>query len=61
MKVPAAHPRRQHQPWADGAPTTELYHQFNQNRKQREAMQANLQDEADLQALDNTLNKRPRP
>ena len=61
MKVPAAHPRRQHQPWADGTRTAELYLQFNQNRKQREAMQANLQDEADLQAPENTLNKRPRP
>lgn len=41
--------------------TRELYLQFNQDHKQREAMQANLQDEADLQAPDNTLNKRPRP
>ena len=38
----------------------ELYVQFDQDRKRQEAIAADLQDEAELQALENTLKRRER-
>lgn len=38
----------------------ELYLQFDQDRKRQEAIAADLQDEAELQALENTLKRRAR-
>ena len=38
----------------------ELYVQFDQDRKRQEAIAADLQDEAELQALENTLKRRAR-
>ena len=40
---------------------TELYQQFDQQRRQQEALQADQQDEADLQALESKLKRRPQP
>ena len=40
--------------------TDVLYRQFDQNRKQREAIAADQQDEADLQALEAQLKRRPK-
>ena len=37
-----------------------LYRQFDQNRKQREAIAADQQDEADLQTLEAQLKRRPK-
>lgn len=42
------------------ARTGELYLQFEQDRKKREAMEADQQDEADLQALESKLKRRPK-
>jgi len=42
------------------ARTGELYLQFDQDRKRTEAMEADRQDEADLNALENTLKRRPK-
>jgi hypothetical protein len=41
--------------------TVELYQQFDQQRRQQEALQADQQDEADLQALESKLKRRPQP
>lgn len=38
-----------------------LYLDYDQRRKEREALQADEQDEAELKALENTLKKRPKP
>ncbi|KJV25988.1 2-hydroxyacid dehydrogenase [Aquitalea magnusonii] len=38
----------------------ELYVQFDQDRKRQEAIAADLQDEAELQALENTLKRRAK-
>lgn len=38
----------------------ELYRSFDQDRKKREAIAADQQDEADLTALENTLKRRPK-
>jgi hypothetical protein len=43
------------------ARTVELYQQFDQQRRQQEALQADQQDEADLQALESKLKRRPQP
>ena len=43
------------------ARTVELYQQFDQQRRQQEALQADQQDEADLQALESQLKRRPQP
>jgi len=40
--------------------TQALYVDFDQRRKQQEAMQADQQDEAELRALENTLKHRPK-
>ncbi len=37
-----------------------LYLDYDQRRKEREALQADEQDEAELKALENTLKKRPK-
>jgi hypothetical protein len=42
------------------ARTGELYHQFDQDRKKQEALQADQQDEADLTALETKLKRRPK-
>jgi len=42
------------------ARTDELYLKFDQDRKKHEAIEADQQNEADLQALENTLKKRPK-
>jgi len=42
------------------AKTNTLYQDFDQRRKQQEALQANQQDEADLKALENTIKHRPK-
>ncbi len=42
------------------ARTGELYLQFDQSRKRAEALEADLQDEADLQALENKIKRRPQ-
>ena len=41
--------------------TTALYLDYDQRRKQEEAREADAQDDADLQALEHTLKKRPKP
>jgi len=41
--------------------TAELYQQFDQRRRSQEALQADQQDEADLQALEAQLKRRPQP
>ena len=43
------------------ARTAELYLQFDQQRRKQEALQADQQDEADLQALESKLKRRPQP
>ena len=43
------------------ARTAELYQQFDQKRRKQEALQADQQDEADLQALESKLKRRPQP
>jgi hypothetical protein len=40
--------------------TGELYHQFDQDRKRLEAIAADQQDEADLQALETRIKRRPK-
>ncbi len=40
--------------------TNTLYQDFDQRRKQQEALQADQQDETDLKALENTLKRRPK-
>lgn len=40
--------------------TGELYLQFDQDRKKREAAEADQQDEADLKALETKINQRPK-
>ncbi|CAN5880986.1 virulence RhuM family protein [soil metagenome] len=42
------------------AHTSELYRSFDQERKQREAIEADRQDEADLQALESKIKRRPK-
>ena len=42
------------------ARTGELYLQFDQDRKRAEALQADQQDEADLQALEAKIKRRPK-
>lgn len=41
--------------------TAELYQQFDQQRRKQEALQADQQDEADLQVLEAKLKRRPQP
>jgi hypothetical protein len=41
--------------------TAELYQQFDQQRRKQEALKADQQDEADLQALESKLKRRPQP
>jgi hypothetical protein len=43
------------------ARTAELYQQFDQQRRKQEALQADQQDEADLQVLEAKLKRRPQP
>ena len=43
------------------ARTAELYQQFDQQRRKQEALQADQQDEADLQALESKLKRRSQP
>ena len=43
------------------ARTAELYQQFDKQRRKQEALQADQQDEADLQALESKLKRRPQP
>jgi hypothetical protein len=43
------------------ARTAELYQQFEQQRRKQEALQADQQDEADLQALESKLKRRLQP
>jgi len=43
------------------ARTSELYQQFDQQRRTQEALQADQQDEADLEALESKLKRRPQP
>lgn len=43
------------------ARTAELYQQFDHQRRNQEALQADQQDEADLQALEAKLKRRPQP
>lgn len=43
------------------ARTAELYEQFDQQRRKQEALLADQQDEADLQALESKLKRRPQP
>jgi len=43
------------------ARTAELYQQFDQQRRQEDALQADQQDQADLQALESKLKRRPQP
>ena len=40
--------------------TEALYQDFDQRRKQEEALQADQQDDAELQALENTIKRRPK-
>ena len=42
------------------ARTGELYQQFDQDRKRAEALEADQQDEADLQALETKIKRRPQ-
>ena len=42
------------------ARTGELYQQFDQDRKRQEAIAADQQDEADLQALETRIKRRPK-
>lgn len=43
------------------ARTGELYLKFDQDRKKQEAIEADQQDEADLQALEAKIKRRPKP
>jgi hypothetical protein len=43
------------------AHTGELYQQFDQQRREQDALLADQQDEADLQALESKLKRRPQP
>ena len=43
------------------ARTAELYEQFEQQRRKQDALLADQQDEADLQALESKLKRRPQP
>ena len=43
------------------ARASELYRQFDQERKRQEAIAADAQDEADLQALQEAIKRRRRP
>jgi hypothetical protein len=43
------------------ARTAELYQQFDQQRRKQDALLADQQDEADLQALESKLKRRPQP
>jgi hypothetical protein len=43
------------------AHTAELYQHFDKQRRKQEALQADQQDEADLQALESKLKRRPQP
>jgi hypothetical protein len=43
------------------ARTAELYEQFDQQRRKQDALLADQQDEADLQALEAKLKRRPQP
>jgi hypothetical protein len=43
------------------AHTVELYQHLDQQRRKQEALQADQQDEADLQALESKLKRRPQP
>ena len=43
------------------AQTTELYQHFDQQRRKKEALQADQLDEADLQALESKLKRRTQP
>jgi hypothetical protein len=43
------------------ARTAELYEQFDQQRRKQDALLADQQDEADLQALESKLKRRPQP
>lgn len=40
--------------------TAELYFEFDQQRKKQEALEADLQDEADLKALEDKIKQRPK-
>ena len=40
--------------------TAELYLDFDQRRKKREAEESDLQDEADLQVLEAKIKRRPK-
>ena len=42
------------------ARTGELYLQFDQDRKRLDAIEADRQDEADLQALETEIKRRPK-
>jgi len=41
--------------------TSELYLEFDRNRKRQEASEADLQDDADIKALETQLERRPKP
>ena len=41
--------------------TQALYLDYDQRRNQQEASQADVQDEAELSALENALKRRPKP
>ena len=41
--------------------TAELYEQFDQQRRKQDALLADQQDEADLQAVESILKRRPQP
>ena len=43
------------------AHTAELFQEFDARRKQREAAEADHQDEADLKALESKIQRRPKP
>jgi hypothetical protein len=43
------------------ARTAELYQQFDQQRRKQDALLADQKDEADLQALESKLKRRPQP
>jgi hypothetical protein len=43
------------------AHTADLYQHFDQRRRKQEALQADQQDEDDLQALESKLKRRPQP
>ena len=43
-----------------GSSTHALHVEFDQRRRQQEAIQADQQDEVELKALENTLKNRPK-